>query len=134
VVLACSSMALAEPRWMGEEAIRAEIAGKALEGYFYNGPSWTGRYDKDGRFEGCDERLCGTGRWFTRNGWLCLLGGSPRWDPTERCAAVIRIGANCYQFHWAFPLAKGEVGPDSLWHSRGWRQGEPSTCEDKPSV
>jgi hypothetical protein len=49
------------------------------------------------------------------------------------------VSANCYEFYLAglAPEASFEddvEGAGRRWNARGWRQGEPSTCHDKPSV
>jgi hypothetical protein len=51
----------------------------------------------------------------------------------------VKLGANCYEFHLVWPDARvaGDAKsfrPEPRWHSRGWRRGEPSTCEATPAV
>jgi hypothetical protein len=137
-LLARLPLAAAEPPWMGEEVMRAEFVGKKLRGYFHNGTTWTSSHHEGGRFEMCQGTLCIEGRWFFRGRASCDVGGPPYWVP-ERCAVVKKVSANCYEFHLTSPLAgplldRGDFRPEPRWHSRGWRQEEPSTCEERPSV
>ena len=128
---------------MSEEAIRADFVGRTLQGYYYFGIAWIASFDQGGRYRVTEKEedgieLQAEGQWYFRGRAFCFFYGPPSWPLRERCAAVTKISANCYAFH----LFRADAGPpiDALgfqprrsWHSRGWRQGEPSTCEEKPT-
>ena len=138
-VLVCSPPALAEPEWMSPEAMRAEFVGTKMRGYFHNGTTWTSGHHEGGRFEMCEGSQCVEGRWFFRGRAACIVSGPPYWALQERCVVVNKVSANCYEFHSTSPRAglrldEGGFRAEPRWHSRGWRQEEPSTCEEEPSV
>lgn len=138
-MLAGSPPALAEPDWLSPEAIRSEFVGKKLRGYSRNGITLTSRHHEGGRFEMCEGTLCVEGRWLLRGRASCIVSGPPYWTLQERCFMANKVSTNCYEFHLTSPRAgplldKGDFRTEPRWHSRGWRQGEPSTCEESPSV
>lgn len=138
-LLAGSLPALGEPDWLGPEVMQAEFLGKKMRGYAHNGTTMTWTPHEGGRLEMCEGTLCVEGRWLHRNRASCIVSGPPYWGLQERCTVVRKVSANCYEFHLTSPLAgprldKGDFKPDSRWHSRGWREEEPSTCEEKPGV
>jgi hypothetical protein len=138
-LLAGSLPASAEPDWMSPEAIGAEFLSKKMRGYFFNSETWTASRHEGGRFDMCQGSRCVEGRWFFRGRAYCIVSGPPYWPLSERCTLVTKVGANCYEFHVTSPLAgprldKGDFRPESRWHSRGWREEEPSTCESSPTV
>ena len=65
---------------------------------------------------------------------------SPAIPPlTGGCWTAIKVSANCYEFYLAglapeAPFEDDPEGANRRWNARGWRQDEPSTCHDKPSV
>jgi len=134
----------AEIPWMSEEAMRADLTGRTLEGYYHFPVSWTASFEEGGRYHVRErdleaKELQAEGRWYFRGRAFCLFYGPPSWPLLERCAAVTKISANCYEFHLVWPgvrprLDDGGFRPQPLWHSRGWRRGEPPTCEEKPTV
>ena len=143
-LLAGSPQTSAEPPWMSEEAMRADFVGKTLQGYYRDGVTWSASYDEEGRYRVGEKELDGKelraeGRWYFRGRAFCFFYGPPAWRLEERCVATVKVGANCYEFHRDWPDARMPsdgrgFSPEPRWHSRGWRQGEPSTCEEKATV
>jgi hypothetical protein len=136
-LLVASRLASAEAPWMSEEAMRADIVGETLQGYYYDGRPWTGSYAGSGRYEVREGEKHAVGTWYFRGRAFCFLYGPPHWPLGERCGAVNKLSANCYQFHRVYPssgevLREGDFRPTQPWVSRGWRAREPSTCEERP--
>jgi hypothetical protein len=130
-MLASSPRASAEPEWMDPEAFRAEFVGKQLHGYYFDRVTWTATFHDGGRYEAQGEELpLMSGTWHLRGRVFCHSAG-PLYTG---CGVAKKISANCYQFHQVDAGAngtfeEGNVRPHARWHSRGWRQDEPSTCE-----
>src|SRR5688572_17456988 len=119
---------------MSPEARQAEFLGKKMRGYTYYGTTMTWTHHDGGRVEMCEDAQCVEGRWLHSGRAFCIV--SPYW---ERCGMVIKASTNCSVFHATSPLAgprvdKGDFKAEPRWHSRGWREDEPSTCEAVPSV
>jgi hypothetical protein len=127
--------------WMSEEAMRSAFIGKTLDGHYGTGVTWTETYFPDGRLDYREKNRAAAGRWYFRGGNVfCTF-----YDPPHRpelvggCWTTLQAGPNCYEFFFA-PLDAGEPsrpGEDRNgrgWNARGWRQGEPQTCEPKPTV
>jgi hypothetical protein len=135
----CSLPASVQPDWMSPEAVQSEFVGKKMRGQVYDGRTMTWTWHEGGRLEMCEDSLCVEGRWLVRGRASCIVSGPPYWHLQERCAVVHKLSANCYEFHLTFPLAgprldAGDFKPDPRWHSRGWREEKPSTCEERPSA
>jgi hypothetical protein len=138
-LLAASRLAIAEAHWMTEEAMRADIIGETLHGYYDDGRQWTASYAGNGRYEVREGERHAVGTWYFRGRALCFRYGPPHWPMAKRCGAVSKLSANCYQFHRIYPstgelLGAEDFQPVRPWISRGWRLREPSTCEERPSV
>jgi len=139
ILLAASQLASAGAPWMTEQSLRAEIVGETLQGYYHDGRPWTASYAGSGRYEVREGERHAVGTWYFRGQAFCFLYGPPHWPLQERCGAVYKLSANCYEFHRIYPstgefLGDGDFRPEAPWISRGWRQREPSTCEARPSV
>jgi hypothetical protein len=132
--------ALAGPPWMSEEAIRSAFIGRTLDGHYGNGVTWTETYTAEGRLDYRERGRRAVGDWHFRPGGVFCTFYDPPFRPalTGGCWTVIKASANCYEFFMA-------GGPDSVpdddpqapaarWNAQGWRQGEPSTCQEKPAV
>jgi hypothetical protein len=137
--LATLPLAAAEIRWMSQEAMRADFVDKTLRGYYHDGTPWTASYGGNGRYDVREGRLRAVGSWYFRNRAFCFFYGPPAWALEERCVATVKVGANCYEFHLVWPDLRvpddrEDFRPEPRWHSRGWRQKEPSTCETTPSA
>lgn len=139
-LLTASQLTATEIPWMTEDAIRADIIGETLQGYYYDdGLQWMASYAGSGRYEVREGERHAVGTWYFRGRAFCFLYGPPHWPLQELCGAVNKLSANCYEFHRIYPgtgefLDEGEFRPEQAWVSRGWRQREPSTCEARPSV
>lgn len=125
--------------WMSEDAMRQAFIGRTLDGHYVGGLAWTETYLKEGRPDYRESLRSGKGSWFFRSQVFCTF-----YDPGQGlnggCWRTIQTGANCYEFYDAYLARSGEEdaqkspGPLDGWVARGWRNSEPSTCEDRPSV
>ena len=127
--------------WMSEEAMRAAFIGKTLDGHYGNGLTWTETYFSDGRLDYREPERRAAGQWSFRGHVFCTFYDGARAQPplTGGCWTAIRSGTNCYEFYLAGlsredPAEDDTEGAIQRWNARGWRQDEPSTCQDKPSV
>jgi hypothetical protein len=124
-------------RWMPEEAMRAAFIGKTLDGHYVEGLRWTETYTADGRLNYQESQRRGAGYWYFRGSVFCTF-----YDPGQGlaggCWRAIQASTNCYEFYVAGLDNQNEdetaPGPMGAWAARAWRQGEPSTCEDRPSA
>jgi hypothetical protein len=138
-LLTASPLTATEIPWMTEDAIRADVIGETLEGDYDDGRQWTASYTGSGRYEVREGERHAVGTWYFRGRAFCFLYGPPHWALQERCGAVNKLSANCYEFHRTYPsmgefLDEWDFRPEQRRVSRGWRQKEPSTCEPRPSV
>jgi len=124
--------------WMTEEAMRAAFIGKTLDGHYIDGLRWTETYGADGRLDYRERARNGLGHWYFRGNVFCTFY-DPGYGLNGGCWTAIKASANCYEFYVA-GLNDGRTeddaapGPLGNWAARAWREGEPSTCQDKPSV
>lgn len=130
-----------EPHWMTEEAMRQSFIGKTLDGHYGNGVTWTETYGAEGRLDYRETARKAVGRWYFRGHVFCTFYDAPQNQPALNggCWTTLKTSANCYEFYLAGlardpPFEDGEQGMAQRWNARGWRQGEPSTCTEKPSV
>ena len=133
--------AAAEPAlqpWMSEAEMRAAFIGRTLDGHYGNGVTWTETYRDDGRLDYREAARRAGGDWYFRGHIFCTF-----YDPPHAlnggCWTALKTSANCYEFYLAGltrepPFADDVPGMGHRWNARGWRQGEPSTCQEKPSV
>ena len=141
ILLACLPPAAATPgarTWMSEDAMRNAFIGKTLDGHYVGGLAWTETYLNEGRLDYRESLRKGKGHWFFRGQVFCTF-----YDPGQGlnggCWRTIQTSSNCYEFYDAYvsPSEKQEdaaPGPLDGWLARGWRNNEPSTCEDRPSA
>jgi hypothetical protein len=127
--------------WMSEEAMRTAFIGKTLDGHYGNGVTWTETYADNGRLDYREAQRQAAGTWYFRGHVFCTF-----YDPSQAipplsggCWTATKVSANCYEFYLASlapeaPFEDDVEGANRRWNARGWRQGEPSTCHDKPSV
>ena len=127
--------------WMSEEAMRTAFIGKTLDGHYGNGLAWTESYLEGGRLSYRESQREATGRWHFRGHVFCTFYDPPLPSPPLNggCWTAIKTSANCYEFYLAGlnpepPFTDGTPGMAQRWNARGWRQEEPSTCSEKPSV
>jgi len=121
--------------------MRADFVGKTLDGHYGNGLTWTESYLADGRLDYREAGRRATGNWYFRGHVFCTFYDPPAALPPLNggCWTTIKVSANCYEFYLAGlapepPYEDGAPGMAQRWNARGWRQEEPSTCSDKPSV
>jgi hypothetical protein len=119
--------------------MRADFVGGTLRGYYRTGGPWIASYDGGGHYDVREGELRAVGSWYFRGRAFCFLYGPPVWSLEERCVATVKVSANCYEFHLVWPDAQDDgegkgFRPQRRWHSRGWRQKEPSTCDTTPIV
>jgi hypothetical protein len=138
-LVAAHSTALATRAWMSEEAIRAELLGKPIDGHFRNGRTWTVILSDDGRVEQL-ERLGQKmlGYWFFRGSVLCSVPDAVHRPPfVVSCWSITKTSANCYEYYRVEAWGEEPIDEESrdlIWYGMGWRQGEPSTCGDRPTA
>jgi hypothetical protein len=126
--------------WMSEEAMRAAFIGNTLDGHYGNGLSWSESYFDGGRLAYLEPRRSAVGDWSFRGAVFCTFyDNEPSGEALSGgCWRAIAVGTNCYEFYLAAtgrdePL-EGEGQDGGRWSARGWRRGEPATCQGKPSV
>jgi hypothetical protein len=141
LTLAASPAPALDDIWMSEDAMRAAFIGKTLDGYYGNGLTWTETYFEGGRLSYSESLRQATGRWHFRGHVFCTFYDAPLPDPPLNggCWTAIKTSANCYEFYLAGlspepPFIDETPGMAQRWNARGWRQEEPSTCSEKPSV
>jgi hypothetical protein len=124
--------------WMTETAMRAAFIGKTLDGHYGNGLTWTETYFQDGRLDYRETGRRAVGKWHFRGNVFCTFYDAEQALPplAGGCWTTLKTGANCYEFYVAGLSSEDDFdgGSTRRWNARGWRQGEPSTCQDKPSV
>jgi hypothetical protein len=129
-----------DPPWMTVAALRAAFIGKTLDGHYGNSLTWTETYFEDGRLDYRESQRRAAGSWYFRSHVFCTFYQAAGQPPLSGgCWTAIKASANCYEFYLAGlspepPYEDGAPGMAQRWNARGWRQGEPSTCSDKPSV
>jgi hypothetical protein len=139
VLAALAPPAQATPAWMNEEAMRAAFIGKTLDGHYLDGLAWSETYFPEGRLDYRESVRKGPGYWYFRGGNVFCTFYQPGHGLNGGCWTALQVSANCYEFYLAgMRDQKSEEesmpGPLTGWLARGWRQGEASTCEDRPSV
>jgi hypothetical protein len=141
IVVAASPAPALDPPWMTEEAMRAAFIGKTLDGHYGNSVTWTETYYDDGHLDYRESQRRAAGSWHFRGHVFCTFYQSSAAQPPLNggCWTAIKASANCYEFYLAGlspepPYEDGAGGMAQRWNARGWRQEEPSTCSDKPSV
>jgi hypothetical protein len=127
--------------WMSEEAMRAAFIGRTLDGHYGNGVAWTETYLESGRLDYRENARRAVGDWYFRGHVFCTFYDPPHLHPPLNggCWTTLQTSANCYEFYLAGlgrepPFEDGVPGMAPRWNARGWRNDEPSTCTEKPSV
>jgi hypothetical protein len=139
LVLAAAALpAAATGNWMTQEAMQADLIGKTIDGHYRSGLTWRINIFQDGRFEHFHERVHKIpGRWFFRGTVVCSAPEPSMWNYTIGCWTVIKVGRNCYEYFRVRVAGEEPIEDTSkeiVWSARGWRQDEPSTCEQAPPI
>jgi len=119
--------------------MRAAFIGKTLDGHYGNGVTWTESYFGNGRLDYREPLRRAVGDWYFRGHVFCTFYDREEPAMAGGCWTAIKTGSNCYEFYLASPGRDDPIEDDTQgltrrWNARGWRQGEPSTCQDRPSV
>ena len=123
---------------MSEEAIRAEFIGKARDGYFRAGKTWSSTHRANGRSDFSADGRTWAGHWTLRGRVLCTFV-DPKTLPARPggCWSAVKVSANCYEYYVARP-GRAETGEDAWtdqrWFARGWRREQPSTCMETTPI
>jgi hypothetical protein len=127
--------------WMSEQAMREAFIGKTLDGHYGNGVAWTEAYLADGRLDYREVARRAVGNWYFRGHVFCTFYDRSDSHPalSGGCWTTIKTSANCYEFYLAGlsrepPFEDDVPSMGQRWNARGWRNDEPSTCTEKPSV
>lgn len=118
------------PDWMQSGDIHDAFSGRTIDGYYADKRRFTERYDADGRLVYVEPYVRNAGRWSVRANAFCTIYDR---DPTGGCYRVEKLSANCFAFYF-ISRSERQAEDDPLkrpkWTARGWRQDEPSTCEE----
>jgi hypothetical protein len=121
-------------RWMSDAALAAAFAGTTIDGHYSDGTTFTESYRADGRLDYRERARALEGHWSVVNGTFCTIYDT---SPTGGCFRVTKVSANCYEFYFQArdeaEAARPDVGRPS-WTARGWRNDQPTTCTERPSV
>jgi hypothetical protein len=128
----------ATQQWMTEEAMRVAFIGKTLDGYYADRREFTETYTADGRLQYRESSRRLSGYWYFRGQVFCTIY-DPGQDLSGGCFTAVQVSANCYEFY-VVSLGDRDTdrdaapAPTGAWTARASRQGEPSTCEGRPTI
>jgi hypothetical protein len=120
--------------WMDEAAIRRELVGFTIVGYYRTGERFIDAYAADGGIVYSDDHATWSGEWSFHGDVFCTFymgrqhGG---------CFLLSRVGDNCYEYFAVAEDWRGPGAPEGFsdpWVARGWRRGARSSCEEPPTV
>ncbi len=136
LVLTVSTVAAEQrdPIWMADDEIKAVFGGRTIEGNYANGMTFTESYLASGRITYVDPLKSMGGRWSVVNRSFCTLYDS---FSTGGCFRVTKVSANCFEFYFLTGSEREAAQPNPgkpSWTARGWHQGAPATCDEKPAV
>jgi hypothetical protein len=129
-----ASPAAATPRWMGDLDLRLSFAGRAIDGHYASGLTFTESYLENGRLDYREPNRQMAGRWSIVAGTFCTLYDV---SPTGGCYRVRRESDNCYEFYYVAPDENEAASSDTnrgSWTARAWVTDRPSTCRNQPTV
>lgn len=122
--------------WMHGSELKSAFAGTTIEGTYADGRPFEESYFDSGRLKYVEamRNRVQHGNWSIVSGTFCTI-----YDirPTGGCFRVRRQSANCYEFYFQARTKKEARNPGPgrpTWTARGWRKGEPSTCNERPAV
>ena len=132
LALAGHALAQTEAPWLAEAEIRAELAGRTIDGKYPDGDAFTETYEAGGRVHYEEGEHSTAGRWSITEGTLCTIYDN---DPTGGCFRVLKTGSNCFEFYF---VARNEYQASSPrkpdWAARGWIKGKAPTCAESDNV
>jgi len=118
--------------FLSEKAVRTEIVGRTLTGYYVDGQPWTETYLPDTGISYQDRLYSWSGTWSFEGSAFCTFYNQ---RANGGCWLVRKISANCFEFYIASGGLLEEQLPDATrdvghWTARGWRTDARSTCAD----
>jgi len=133
VAILLASMLVLSPGWLSDDEIEQAFAGRTIEGAYATGLPFIETYEADGRVDYREPNRRLTGRWSTVAGSFCTIYDD---GISGGCFRVRQFGANCYEFYVsALTEEEAAEAPEPIgWTARGWRVGEPNTCEPAPAA
>ena len=112
--------------WMSDDDIKSALGGKAIDGHYRSGRTFSETYGADGRLSYRDELRISGGHWSVVNGAFCTIYDQ---DPTGGCFRVRRSGSNCYEFYFVARTESEANTPRTPdWTARGWHSDSKDTC------
>lgn len=135
MVTAPTQLASAQaPAWMTDHELRRAFKGTTIEGHYADGRTFVESYAKTGALDYREpaRNRRQAGHWSVVAGTFCTIYDT---SPTGGCFRVRRHSENCFEFYFQARTEAQARSPEPgrpSWTARGWRQGEPSTCREKP--
>lgn len=121
--------------WLTPAEIYANLAGKAIEGRYASGRTFTERYLSNGQIEYFENGRTLGGHWSVMSGTLCTIYDG---DPAGGCFRVARTGDNCFEFYFVTrteDAAPGAADVQPFWTARGVIEGSAAPgCRDGADV
>ena len=119
--------------FMSEPEMKDTFGGKAIDGNYANGVTFSESYSPDGRIDYREQGRNLTGNWSLRAGTFCTIYDT---SPTGGCYRVMRKGANCFEFYFvARDESVAEHRPGApAWTAQAWVKDQHATCKEEPTV
>ena len=119
--------------FMSEADMQGAFGGKAIDGHYADGVTFSETYGPDGRIDYREKGRNMSGHWSLRAGTFCTIYDT---SPTGGCYRVVRKGANCFEFYFVArdeAIAERRPGLPS-WTAQAWVKGQHATCKEEPTV
>ncbi len=125
-LLMMSGIAVADnQRQLDGAEIIATFTGMSMVGNYADGVKFTETYHPNGSIDYHDDNMSADGHWYERHGLFCTFYT----NVSGACFAVIKTGANCYEYYIR-EEEDGTVSPQAeKWNSVGWDKSKPSSCD-----
>ena len=119
--------------WMSGDDMRQSFAGADTAGLYPTGKAWREMMHADGRADYSEPGDDRKGNWWINGAVLCYAYGRPG---TGGCFQVVRLSANCFDMYVRREQPSLGAPPSVSYSYNGkmWRNDQPSTCDEKPSV
>lgn len=118
--------AIGAETWMSGDEITIALGGKAIDGHYRGGRTFSETYAFDGSLRYRDDKRQSGGHWSVINGSFCTIYDT---DPTGGCFRVRRSGANCFEFYFVARTETEAATPRTPdWTARGWLNDTKDTC------